>query len=87
MAPLSWAPLHIVESKKELVVNKAKQADENELAEFTMSMATWCAARGALFAIAGRLSRNHVLLNKFSNSFSQNGVDDLGRTVVGSKVA
>ena len=37
MAPLTRAPLHIVESKKELVVNKAKQADENELAEFTMS--------------------------------------------------
>ena len=61
MAPLSWAPLHIVESKEELAVNKAKQADENEMAEFTMSMATWCAARGALLAIPGHLSQNHVL--------------------------
>ena len=60
MAQSSKAPSHIVESKKELAINKAKQADENEPAEFTMSVATWCAARGALFAIAGHLSRDHV---------------------------
>ena len=45
----------------------------------------WC--RRTCKPSAGNLSRIHNPLVKFSNSLSQNGVDDLGRTVVGSNVA
>ena len=45
----------------------------------------WC--RRTCKRGAGNLSRIHNPLVMFSNSLSQNGVDDLGRTVVGSHVA